>query len=229
MRSRAQHRAWGAVALLAGLLAGVASAGTVTGTVRAEGKAGATEAAAGGRYESRRLKFAQRVDYSALKDFVVYLEGPVTNMAPPKPRQVVIQKDAVFTPHVMAVQVGTTIEWPNADDIYHNVFSFSDAKPFDLGLYKDDVKKVTFDRAGRVDVFCSIHANMHCIILVLDTPHFATTDEQGRFELTDVPAGTYRLVAWHERLPPRKLELTVPADGVVTSSVTLGITGLPEY
>ena len=228
MRFSGQAGAWGA-AVLAGWLAGAAQAGTVTGTVRAEGKAGVAEAAAGGRYESRRLKFAPRVDYSALKDFVVYLEGPATNLPPPKPRQVVIQKDAVFTPHVMPVQVGTTIEWPNADDIYHNVFSFSDAKPFDLGLYKDDVKKVTFDRAGRVDVFCSIHANMHCIILVLATPHFASTDAQGRFTLAEVPPGDYQLVAWHERLPPRKVAVTVPAEGVVTNHLTLGITGLPEY
>ena len=229
MRSDRAPRLTSAAVLLAAALALPAVAGSVRGTVRAEGKAGSESVAGGGGYESRRLKFAPRIDYRALKDFVVYIEGAFTNLPPPGTQQVVIQKDAIFSPHVMPVAVGTTVEWPNADDIFHNVFSFSDSKKFDLGLYKDDTKRVTFDRPGRIDVFCSIHANMHCIILVLDNPYFASAGADGRYEIRDLPAGTYRLTGWHERLPPRTVEVTVPADGAVEANLVLGIVGLPQY
>lgn len=207
-----------------------AQAGTIQGRVRAEGKAGVGSSASGA-YESRKLKFATRIDYTKLKDFVVYIEGemPQTASIPPATRRVVIQRDAVFSPHVTAILQGTTIEWPNEDDILHNVFSFSDTKSFDLGLYRDEVKKVTFDKPGRVDIFCSIHAAMHCIILVMENPYFCVADEDGRYEIRDVPAGTYTLKAWHERLPPTALELVVPAEGTVSADFTMGIKGLPEY
>jgi hypothetical protein len=134
----------------------------------------------------------------------------------------------MFMPHVLPVMVGTTVEWPNKDDIYHNVFSYSEARSFDLGLYKDSAgKAVTFDKPGQVDVFCSIHANMSCVVLVLQNPYFAVTDDRGGYSITNVPAGTYRLKAWHERLPPQTMEITVPESGAVKADLTLGITGLP--
>lgn len=217
------------LALLLGL-SPLARGGTIRGTLRAEGKQGADADAEGGAYASKRLKFAQRVDYSSLRDFVVYLDHSFSEkpVPPAAPVQIVVQKDAVFDPHVLAVVVGTTVEWPNRDDIYHNVFSFSDPKSFDLGLYKDETKRVTFEQAGRVDIFCSIHSAMHCIILVLDNPYYAVLGEQGSFEIRDVPAGTYRLKAWHERLPPQILNVTVPATGSVDVDIVMGITGLPQ-
>jgi len=142
----------------------------------------------------------------------------------------VAQQEARFTPHVLPVMVGTTVEWPNKDDIYHNVFSYSDAKQFDLGLYKGspDDKRVTFDKAGKVDVYCSIHTDMHCIVLVLDNPYFATTDADGNYSIPNVPPGTYKLKAWHDRLPPDTREITVPTNGVVKADFTLTIKNLPE-
>ena len=127
--------------------------------------------------------------------------------------------------------VGTTVEWPNYDDIYHNVFSMSDAKQFDLGLYKGDPpgKRVTFDKPGRVDVFCSIHENMHCIILVLENPYFASTDENGDYKIRDVPPGTYKVKAWHERLPAAERQIIVPTNGEVKVNFVLGIKNLPQY
>ena len=86
-----------------------------------------------------------------------------------------------------------------------------------------------FDKPGRVDVFCSIHTTMNCIVLVLETPHFAATDEHGRYTLSQVPAGTYKLKAWHERLPSQTKEVTVTDDGAVKIDFTLGITNLPKY
>jgi plastocyanin len=214
------------------------SAGTITGTVRAEGKVNAGgDSAADAAYANRKYKFAERVDYSAMHDFVVYVEGPtgVTNAPATNLVEVstmkVAQKSAVFSPHVLPVMAGTTVEWPNNDDIFHNVFSFSDAAQFDLGLYKGNPAnaRVTFDRPGRVDVFCSIHANMHCIVLVLDNPYYACTDENGHYAITNVPPGIYKLKAWHERLPPDEHEITVPTNGEVKVDFTLGIKNLPKY
>jgi len=212
----------------------VAQAGTITGAVRAEGKQGA-EAPGGGKYDSRKFKFVERVNYAELHDFVVSIDQPAAKATPPAaPVQVVTrritQKGAVFSPRILPVFVGTTVEWPNNDEIFHNVFSISDAKQFDLGLYKHpEVKRVTFDKPGRVDVFCSIHAAMNCIILVLENPHFDATDEQGRYSIPNVPAGTYKLKAWHERLPARTVEVTVPETGEVKMDFTLTITALPQY
>ena len=114
-----------------------ARGGSITGTVQAQGKAGAAEDTAGGNYESRKFKFAERVDYADMHDFVVYVDQPLAEKAVPPvaPVQVVVQKDASFAPHVLPLMVGTTVSWPNHDEIYHNAFSISDAKPFDLGLY----------------------------------------------------------------------------------------------
>jgi len=217
--------------LISFLMSTVAQAGTITGTVHAEGKAGADEGAGGGKYDSRKFKFAERVDYSALRDFVVYIDGPLAQkVEPPKtPQQIVVQKDAQFSPHVLPVLVGTTVEWPNHDEIYHNAFSMSDSKQFDLGLYKDKAKPITFDKLGRVDVFCSIHSTMHCVVLVLENPFFATTDARGQYSIANIPAGTYRLKAWHERVPSQTREIVVPETGTVKADFTLGITGLPQY
>jgi plastocyanin len=227
------------VASLVAALAVIASAkaGTITGTVRAHPKEGMEDTAGAGKYDSRKFKFAERIDYAEINEFVVYLEGsPGTNAAPPdKPAQVVTnrrisQKGAVFSPHILPVMAGTTVEWPNHDEIFHNVFSISEPKPFDLGLYKHpELKRVTFDKPGRVDAFCSIHKAMNCVILVLENPYFAATDQRGRYSIPNVPPGTYKLRAWHERLPSQSSEITVPETGEVRMDFTLGITNLPKY
>jgi plastocyanin len=215
----------------------LSQAGTITGLVRAHGKEGLEQGDGGGKYDSRKYKFAERIDYGEVRDFVVYIESTAgTNTAiAEKPVAVVTtrkinQKGAMFSPRVLPVMVGTTVEWPNQDSIFHNVFSISDAKPFDLGLYKHpEVKRVTFDKPGRVDAFCSIHKAMNCIILVVETPYFAATDDQGRYTITSVPPGTYRLKAWHERLPRQVKEVIVPNSGEVRVDFLLGITNLPKY
>lgn len=212
-------------------------AGTIVGSVRAEGRADVPDDAASGDYGSRKYKFAEKVNYSELRDFVVYIDGPVgtnTVAAPAKPVVVnttrVTQQGAVFSPHVLPIVVGTTVQWPNNDEIYHNVFSVSDTTNFDLGLYKGNPqeKRVTFNKPGRGDVFCSIHANMHCIVLVLENPYFASVDNHNHYTITDVPAGTYKLKAWHERLPPQTREITVPEKGEIKVDFVLGINNLPK-
>jgi plastocyanin len=130
---------------------------------------------------------------------VVYLEGSFpqpTNL----PIKQVAQKDLMFVPALLAVQVGTKVEFPNLEkDTYHNIFSYSPAKRFDLGRYRPDEKPVpseTFDVPGLVTLRCDIHEHMRGLILVLATPHFAVTDESGHFKITGLPAGHYTLKAW---------------------------------
>jgi plastocyanin len=219
-------------------LASIASmAGTIMGNVSAQGKTNVDNAVGDGAYASRKYKFVEKMDYAAMHDFVVYIEGsfgtnstPSTNAATVTTTRVA-QEGAVFSPHVLPIMVGTSVEWPNNDKIYHNVFSMSDAKQFDLGLYKNNPpdKRVTFDKPGRVDVFCSIHTSMNCIVLVLENPYFASTDQNGNFKIPNVPPGKYKLKAWHERLPADEREITVPTNGEVRVDFVLGIKNLPQY
>jgi plastocyanin len=130
---------------------------------------------------------------------VIYLEGSFPRPAS-LPTKQVAQKDLAFVPALLAIEVGTKVEFPNLEkDTYHNIFSYSPAKRFDLGRYRPDEKPVpseTFDAAGLVTLRCDIHEHMRGLILVVATPHFAVTDESGHFKLTGLPAGHYTLKAW---------------------------------
>jgi len=129
---------------------------------------------------------------------VVYLEGRFPPPTEP-PRATMTQKDLVFSPALLPVRKGTRVEFPNLDDTYHNIFSYSAPKRFDLGRYRPDERPIPsqlFDVAGLVTLRCDIHEHMRALILVLDSPHFEVTDENGRFRLEHVPAGRYVLKAW---------------------------------
>ena len=129
---------------------------------------------------------------------VVYLEGTFPKAAPRNPKQVA-QKDLAFLPPLLPVQVGTRVEFPNLDDTYHSVFSYSPAKRFDLGRYRPNEKPIpseVFDAPGLVTLRCDIHEHMRGLILVLNTPYFTVTDANGRFRLSGLPSGRYTLKAW---------------------------------
>ena len=131
---------------------------------------------------------------------VVYLEGDFRSAlatAPKSPGQVA-QKNIAFAPDLLPVLVGTAVEFPNMDDTYHNVFSYSKTKRFDLGRYRKDEKPTTvvFDKPGAVTIHCEIHERMRGTILVLETPYFQKTDTAGKYRLEHVPAGSYVLKAW---------------------------------
>lgn len=214
--------------LLFAVACGSASAGTITGTVEAVAPTPPGGEAGGGSYASHRYKFVDKLDYDRLTDFVIYIDQLVAPPVGPVPLKVV-QKDATFEPHVLPIVVGTTVRWPNEDDIFHNVFSMTETQDFNLGFYKKEkVPEVRFDRLGRVDIFCAIHTNMHCIILVLPNPFFAMADAHHRFVIKNVPAGTYQLKAWHERVPPSVHSVVVPADGEVKVNFVLGVAELPK-
>jgi plastocyanin len=140
---------------------------------------------------------------------VVYLEGKgiatETNAV-----LEVGQKKYQFTPGLLPIQKGTMVKFPNHDDDYHNVFSVSKSKRFDLGKYRKDEEPATqkFDQAGAVKLFCDIHAHMRGTILVLETPYFVKTQKDGSYRLTDLPAGSYTLKAWvDEKVFEKPVEL----------------------
>ncbi|WP_414661318.1 hypothetical protein [Horticoccus sp. 23ND18S-11] len=150
---------------------------------------------------------------------VVYLEGPFGKLGQPRVTQI-LQKDLTFVPSLLPVQVGTKVEFPNLDDTYHNIFSFSPPKRFDLGRYRSDetpVPSQVFDAAGLVTLRCDIHEHMRALILVLDTPHFVITDAAGNFRLPDLPEGRYVLKAWVDSKTTR--EKTVELKGDLTLRV----------
>jgi plastocyanin len=124
------------------------------------------------------------------------------------------QTHETFVPHVLAVRVGTVVDFPNDDAIYHNVFSFSKVKRFDLGRYpKGRSRSVRFDEPGIVRVFCEIHSHMNAFILVFAHRFFCVTDEHGRYRIDQVPPGTYTLVAWYEGSVRQARPVTVPSAG----------------
>jgi plastocyanin len=213
---------------LGALALGLVRAGTITGTVAAVPPAPPGGEPGDGAYASRRYKFVDKLDYEHLTNFVIYIDQLVAPPANPVPRKVV-QKDATFEPHVLPIVVGTTVRWPNEDDIFHNVFSMTETQDFNLGFYKKEkVPEVRFDRLGRVDIFCAIHTDMHCIILVLPNPFFSLADAHRHFAIQNVPAGTYRLKAWHERIPAQVRDVVVPAEGEVKIGFVLGVAELPK-
>lgn len=221
------HRGWviSLFVFIAG--SGGLQAGNISGSISTRAPDGGGDSA-GGAYASRRYKFVEKIDYDKLTDFVVHVADYVAPPPGPPPR-LIVQRDAVFDPHVLPIVVGTAVKWPNEDDIFHNVFSMTETQEFNLGFYKKEkLPEVRFDKLGRVDIFCAIHTNMHCIILVLPNPYFAVADGKRHYVLRDVPAGTYRVRAWHERLPSQLRDVVVPAQGEVHVDFVLGVAELPK-
>ena len=131
-----------------------------------------------------------------------------------EPRARMDQRDEAFAPHVLAIVSGTTVDFPNNDQTYHNVFSLSRTKPFDLGRYAAGrSKSVRFDRPGIVRVFCDIHAHMSAFILVFSHRYFSVTDDEGRYRLPNVPPGIYNVVAWNESTPEETRKVSIPEAG----------------
>ena len=153
-----------------------------------------------------------------LRRGVIYLEAaPRGAFEEREPgRATLDQRNETFVPHVLAVMVGTVVDFPNSDRTYHNVFSLSKAKRFDLGRYAAGrSKSVRFDRPGVVRVFCDIHSHMNAFVLVFSHPFFDVTDPEGRFRIDNVPPGTYNVVGWYEGEAQTTRTVTVTANAVV--------------
>jgi plastocyanin len=160
---------------------------------------------------------------------VVYLElDPARALAdgsnPRMPKPSLVQRDETFIPHVLPILAGTTVDFPNEDQVFHNVFSLSGTRTFDLPKYPaGSSRSVTFPRPGIVNVFCHIHADMSAVILVRDNPYFVSPDTTGTFSLDAIPPGDYTLVAWHERIKPitRKVKIVAGQATPVSFNIPL--------
>jgi hypothetical protein len=129
-----------------------------------------------------------------------------------------VQKNKVFTPHVLVVQAGASVEFPNEDPFFHNVFSLFAGKRFDLGLYESGSSRaVHFDRPGASFLFCNIHPEMSAVVVVVPTPFYGLSDASGRVNIAAVPDGRYQLKLWHERSSPDELK---NLERIVTISAT---------
>jgi plastocyanin len=186
---------------------------------------------------SGRVRLADSQDPAVRKQknfsgVVVWLE-PVGKPAPaPRPQRAqMLQKNKQFVPHVLAIGVGTTVDFPNLDPIFHNAFSNFAGQPFDVGLYAPGTSRsVTFRHAGVVRVFCNIHSTMSAVIAVVKTPWFTVSDAAGAYRIAGVPPGEYRIQFFHERAQPETLRalerrITVGADAVEVAPVTITETG----
>ena len=126
------------------------------------------------------------------------------------------QRNETFSPHVLAITTGTNVEFPNNDQTFHNVFSLSKTRRFDLGRYgRNESKTIRFDKPGIVRVFCDIHSHMSAFVLVFNHPFHTTTSDDGRYRLDNVPPGTYTVAVWHEGQARDSRSVTVPASGGV--------------
>ena len=154
--------------------------------------------------DSREASVTKGAGFSGVVVSLEPLDAPGSSVPPA--RAVMMQKSKTFTPHVLPVQVGTTVDFPNYDPVFHNAFSSYSGQIFDVGLYRPgSSRQVRFARPGMVRVFCNIHPNMSAIILVVNSPYFAKTGPDGRFKLT-VPPGRYQMRVFHERATDTTLD-----------------------
>jgi plastocyanin len=140
-----------------------------------------------------------------------------------------LQKNKMFSPHLLVVPVGSVVSFPNADPFFHNVFSLFDGKRFDLGLYEaGSAREVHFGREGVSYIFCNIHPEMSAVVLSLDTPFWAQSSPDGRFNLAHVPAGEYEMHVWVEGETAQTLERYARRLQVVSGTNNLGVLELPK-
>lgn len=150
------------------------------------------------------------------KDVVVYLKGVKGPVTPQKGE--VDQKNLVFVPHVLAVPVGSTVAFMNSDKVNHNIFSADACKKFNLGTYNPGMTKtLVFDKPCVVNLLCNVHSEMSGFVVVTDNSYFNVTGADGKFAIKNVPAGTYEITAWSEKLKPQGKTMVTVADGQVAT------------
>ena len=197
--------------------------GSVTGhvrlTTRIKGSALPSTA-----YPTRAVGVAGGPMIPDISNVVVYLQDVAFRGSLPPVKAVLRQEHEMFLPHVLPVTRGTTVEFPNDDPIFHNVFSLSSAASFDLRRYpRGQSRSQQFPKPGIVKVYCHLHSHMSATIVVLDHPYFAIPETDGTFELVNVPAGDYTVVGWHERVGERRARVRVERGKAANVSLSLPV------
>jgi len=176
-----------------------------------------------GVYASRSVTLPVAPRPADPADVIVYLSDPPKTPVAPM-RAAVRQHDEAFVPHVTAVTPGSLVSFPNEDPYYHNVFSLSRTATFDLGRFpQGETRTRAFARPGLVKVYCHIHSNMSAIVMVLEHSYFTRADEGGGFVLDAVPAGSWTVSAWHERIGETSRRIDVPPRGTTTADFVLPV------
>jgi plastocyanin len=155
---------------------------------------------------------------------VVYLRGAIPGAPSPvnNANSTMAQHDSSFAPSTISLMAGGSVSFPNGDPFFHNVFSYSGPKRFDLGRYpQGDSKEVVFDKTGVVEVFCEVHAQMAGVIVVTENPYHAVVASDGSFVIADVPVGEYTLVVWHAEHSETERSVSVTEGGNVRIEVEL--------
>ena len=194
-------------------------AGRVTLTTRIKGKALPSTA-----YPTRAVGALATHAIPEIRNVVVYVKD-VAFRGPPAPMKAELrQEHETFVPHLLAITRGSTVDFPNDDPIFHNVFSLSSAASFDLRRYPTGQSRSwQFPKAGVVKVYCHIHSHMSATILVLDHPYFTIPNTDGSFELPNLPPGEHTIVGWHERVGERRAIVRVERGKTATVDLSLPV------
>ena len=148
---------------------------------------------------------------------------------PMRGKSQIVQKNKSFQPHLLVVPVGATVDFPNRDPFFHNVFSLFDGKRFDLGLYEaGSTNSVRFDRLGVSFLFCNIHPEMSAVVVAVDTPYYGISDRSGRVSIANVPDGKYEMHVWYERSLPEDLKGLARSVTLSADKSNLGTIVVPE-
>jgi len=168
-------------------------------------------------------------DMSEVVVWLIPTDRAASSPKPPANRPQLVQHNKGFEPHLLVVPVGSTVDFPNHDPFFHNVFSLFDGKRFDLGLYEAGAtNSVKFDRVGVSLLFCNIHPEMSAVVVALNAPYYAISDRSGNISIPDVPDGNYELHVWYERSLPEELKTLTRAVAVSAASRNLGLLTIPQ-
>ena len=179
-------------------------------------------------YQSRSVNRRGGEPLPEIRNVIVYLKDVAFTGALPTTRAQIRQTNEAFAPRVVAITRGSTIDFPNRDPIFHNVFSLSAAATFDLGRFpQGSSRSRVFDKSGLVKVYCHLHSHMSATILVLDHPFYTVPDLDGAFTLSGVPEGRYTLVAWHERVGERASVIQIEAGRTTAADLSLPVEVTP--
>ena len=204
-----------------------AGTGTIVGHVTLTRKVGGTGLPST-IYQPRVVTNHASSSVPEIANVVVSLKNVVFRGALPVSHKKIRQEHEEFLPRVLAVTRGSTVDFPNGDPVFHNVFSLASAATFDLGRYPKGLSKTeAFTKAGLVKVYCHLHSQMSASILVLDHPYFTTPDDDGTFRLSNVPPGSYTIVGWHERVGERAASVVITEGQSTSVSLLLPVEDLP--